>query len=208
MGSESADKPRFVIGLGNPGREYAGTRHNVGFMVIDELVRRWDLGRGKKAFGGRLYDGRVGPPGTPGPRVLLLKPHTYMNRSGRAVRDLTAFHRGRSEDVLVVMDDIALPLGRIRARARGSSGGHKGLADVMSELDAEDVARLRVGVGAPPPPMDAVDYVLQRFAREELATVGRAVRTAADAVGDWLVHGTTYVMDAYNRAEEPDPPAS
>ncbi|MFW6133740.1 MAG: aminoacyl-tRNA hydrolase, partial [Planctomycetota bacterium] len=116
----------------------------------------------------------------------------------QAVRDITAFYKAGPDAVLVVLDDLALRPGSIRARARGSAGGHKGLGDVLDALGTADVARLRVGIGAPPPRMDATDYVLQRFAPEQREAVERAIGLAADAVEDWLRAGMTYVMDRYN----------
>ena len=180
---------KIVVGLGNPGRKYVRTRHNVGFAVVDKLVRRWGLGQGRKAFGGMVFDGRVAaPPGeTSSPRrVMLLEPHTYMNRSGQAVKAVTAFYKVACSDVLIVLDDLALPSGRLRIRPGGSAGGHKGLADVQDVLGATEIARLRVGIGQPPEFMDAVDFVLSRFSEDEGKTIQRAVALAADAVEDWL----------------------
>ncbi|MBS3733500.1 MAG: aminoacyl-tRNA hydrolase [Phycisphaerae bacterium] len=187
-----------MIGLGNPGRRYKRTRHNVGFDVVDALVARWGLGRGRKGFGGRVYRARRRV-GDAERRVVLFKPLQYMNRSGGPVRDVTAFEKADRQDVLVVLDDLALNLGRIRARPSGSGGGHKGLRDVIAALGGQDVPRLRVGIGAPPPPMDATAYVLQRFAPDEHEAVERAIDRAADAVEDWLANGMAYVMDRYNR---------
>ena len=128
----------------------------------------------------------------------MLMPETYMNRSGQAVRELSGVYKAVPEDILVVLDDLALPAGRVRARARGSAGGHKGLADVLRVLGTDEIPRLRIGIGEPPGGMDAVDYVLARFSRDELEEARHAVETAADAVEDWLFNDMAFVMDRYN----------
>ncbi len=193
---------KIVVGLGNPGLRYVQTRHNVGFEVIDALRRRWKLDRGRKAFGGVLTEAR-GVAGAD--RVLLLEPHTYMNLSGTAVVELATFYKVPASDVLVVLDDLALPLGRLRARADGSAGGHKGLADVIRGLGTDKVARLRLGIGPQPPYMDSVDFVLQSFTPQEWIEIQIAVNVAAEAVENWVRDGITRVMDKYNRkAETPE----
>jgi PTH1 family peptidyl-tRNA hydrolase len=185
---------KYVVGLGNPGRRYQGTRHNVGFVVLAALRKRWDFGRGKSRFHGRLWSGRIGPA-----PVMLLAPHTYMNESGLAVAEMAAFYKADPPSLLVVLDDMALPPGRLRARARGSAGGHKGLADIARALGTNEVSRLRVGIGAPPEPMDAVAYVLSRFDKQEKAVMSEAVERAADAVAEWVAHGIAHVMNRYNQ---------
>ena len=199
MQADEADRTKFVVGLGNPSRQYARTRHNVGFAVLEALRRRWDLDKGRRAFEGRLNDARVQRPGTGVRRAMLLEPHTYMNCSGRAVRQMADFYKAACEDLLIVLDDMALPVGRLRARAEGSAGGHNGLTDVLAALCSEKVPRLRIGIGPPPGSMDPKDFVLSPFLDEELATIRQAVPRAAEAVEDWLFHGIAYVMDKYNR---------
>ena len=174
----------------------------MGFMALEALVRRWRLGDGRQAFGGLLHDVRPARPDAGRRRVMLLAPQTYMNCSGQAVREAAAFYKAEHQDVLVVLDDMALPVGRLRARAGGSAGGHNGLADVLAALGAEDVPRLRIGIGAPPGEMDAIDFVLRPFEPGELETIRRAVGTAAEAVEDWVFNGIEYVMERYNRKEE------
>jgi len=191
-----------VVGLGNPGRRYAATRHNVGFMVLEALRERWRTGAGRKAFSGWLWEARVGGPG--GPRkVLLLAPQTYMNCSGQAARELAAFHKAEPADVLVVLDDLALPPGRLRARASGSAGGHKGLADVLRALGTEQVPRLRIGIGPAPAPVPAEQYVLTKFGPDEAPVIEAAVARAAEAVEDWVRHDIEFVAQKYNRKDEP-----
>lgn len=181
------------MGLGNPGRRHAKTRHNVGFMVLKELGRRWDLGRARTKFHGKVRSGRIGER-----PVRLLAPQTYMNRSGLAVAEMAAFHKAAPEAVLIVMDDMALALGRIRVRARGSAGGHNGLADIIRAMGTDQVPRLRIGIGRGENVPDAKDYVLSEFQDHEKPAATQAVRRAADAVEDWVTGGITYVMDHYN----------
>ena len=197
---ETSGKTRFVVGLGNPGSRYARTRHNVGFMVVQELARRWSADGPRGAFDGQLYDARVELAGAQ-QRVMLLMPMTYMNRSGSAVGQLAKFYKAEPQDILVVSDDLALSTGRLRARANGSAGGQKGLDDVLSALGTQSVPRLRIGIGSPPGTMSAADYVLTAFSEDELAAIRLAVDKAALAVEDWLTNGITYVMDRYNRRE-------
>lgn len=201
MESDQGLSMRIVVGLGNPGLKYRRTRHNLGFMVVDVLGRRWNAGNGRKAFGGRFYDVSVTAPQHEQceRRVMMLKPHTYMNDSGRAVRDLAAFYKvDAEEDVLVVMDDMALAPGRIRLRGGGSAGGHKGLADVQAALATTEISRLRIGIGPAPEFMEATDYVLGRFGENELEIAEKAVILAAEAVQEWLFKPLADVMGKYN----------
>jgi PTH1 family peptidyl-tRNA hydrolase len=186
------DRTRFVVGLGNPGRKYERTRHNLGFRVLDELQRRWDADGPRQAFDGLVWNAR------PGARVVLLAPQTYMNCSGRSVAQMVRFYKADVEDVLVVLDDIALAPGQIRVRAGGSAGGHNGLTDVLASLATDQVPRLRIGIGQPGR-MDQVDFVLSRFSADEEPAVESAIAAAADAVEDWVLHGIRCVMDKYNR---------
>jgi len=198
---EAINKLKFVVGLGNPGRQYAGTRHNVGFAVVDVLTRMWNAGRPREAFSGLLFDARVERAGATR-RVAILEPMTYMNCSGRAVRAMTDFFKASPEDVLIVLDDMALPVGRLRARAEGSAGGHNGLSDILSVLGTSTVGRLRIGIGSPSDPARWKDFVLSGFGSGELPVIREAVESAAWAVEDWVFHGIQYVMDKYNRKEE------
>jgi len=172
-------------------------------MVIDELARRWQLAEPRSAFGGLLRDGWPAGPRSGGPqgtrRVVLLTPQTYMNRSGSSAAQMVGFYKADPADLLVVLDDMALPPGQLRARSGGSAGGHKGLADVLTALGVNDVPRLRIGIGPPPPRMDAADFVLTRFGPEEIEDIEHAIQLAADAVGDWVFSGIEYVMQKYNR---------
>lgn len=187
---------KLVIGLGNPGKEYRGTRHNLGFMVVEELSRRHGVRR--QEF---MHDAVVAWLNFEGEEVVVAKPLTYMNRSGMAVKPLLAALRLNLEDVLVVCDDLDLEPGRIRIRPRGGSGGHRGLDSVISSLGTRDFARLRVGIGRPDSGEDVVNYVLNRFAQEEEELISRAVALAADAVETWIRQGIEKAMTSYNSAE-------
>ena len=191
-----------MVGLGNPGRQYAGTRHNVGFEVIEALRRRNGLSAGRKAFGGVLTDWRSASGG----RVYLLQPHTFMNLSGSSASQCATFHKVAPADVLVVLDDMALPLGQVRARAQGSSGGHKGLSDVLSALGTDQVPRVRIGIGSPPLHVEAVDFVLTEFRPGERRVMEEAVAQAAQAVEDWVREGIESVMNRYNQKVKEEPP--
>ena len=170
---------KLIVGLGNPGRKYEGTRHNVGFDVVSLLARRGGAGGVKKAFQGETTDITVG-----GERTMLLWPHTFMNRSGSSVVEARDFYKLTNADVLVVCDDLNLPLGMLRLRAKGSAGGQKGLADIIRCLGGEEIARLRVGIGSPNEvhaEMDAADFVLGKFAKGAQTAVQIASQFAADA---------------------------
>jgi len=198
---QPADRTRLVVGLGNPGRRYERTRHNVGFRVADALAQMWQAGPWRSAFGGRLAEADV-KRSTDRRRAKLLKPETFMNASGQAARQAADYYRVAVEDVLVVLDDMALPLGRLRARPDGSAGGHKGLADVMRAFGTEAVPRLRIGIGQPPEFMDGEDYVLAAFGEDDQSVIAAAIESAAQAVEDWLFEGLAAIMDKYNRPAE------
>lgn len=201
MDIAASDNTKIVVGLGNPGRKYAGTRHNVGFMVAEALVRKWAFGPGKKAFGGVVYDGRVTEAGDETAhlqRVMLLEPRTYMNCSGQAVKGIMTYYKVDLRDVLIVLDDLALPPGRIRIRPDGSAGGHKGLADVQNLLGTDKMARLRIGIGSPPEYMDAADFVLRTFEQDEAEIIEKSITLAARAVEEWLFNPLDRVMEEFN----------
>ena len=188
---------RIVVGLGNPGRRYQGTRHNIGFAVADEVARRrqavFDSGRGD------TLTARVGR----GPASLLVvKPLTMMNLSGGAVAEVAGFYKVDSSAILVAADDVNLPLGRLRLRARGTAGGHNGLKSIIGCLGTEQFPRVRVGVGRGDPRRDLADHVLAMFDDDERDEVDRAIARAADAVETFLAEGIEAAMNRYNRAEE------
>ena len=184
---------KLVVGLGNPGRRYEGTRHNVGFAVLAEVARRLGVSGFKVKFHGELAEGMVDAH-----KVLLLSPLTYMNRSGTSVRAARDFFGLSNEDLLVVCDDLNLPLAKLRFRSAGSSGGQKGLEDIIEKLQSDEFSRLRIGIGNPPAGWEGADFVLGRFDRGELPEIELAVVQAADAVTDWIRHGVQVCMNRYN----------
>jgi PTH1 family peptidyl-tRNA hydrolase len=185
---------KAIVGLGNPGREYAGTRHNVGFAVVDALGRRW----GGLTFESGPVDALIAKRRTPGEEpVLLVKPTTFMNASGDAVGGLLRYYKIEPVDLLVVVDEIQLPLGRLRARPRGSAGGHNGLKSIVAHLGAE-FSRLRIGVGRGDARRDLADHVLAKFDKDEAAEVERMTGRAADAADTFIASGIEAVMNGYN----------
>jgi peptidyl-tRNA hydrolase, PTH1 family len=184
---------KLVVGLGNPGRRYEGTRHNVGYAVLTELARRFAVGRPKAMFHGEVVEAELN-----GQKALLLSPTTYMNLSGNSVQEAKSFYKLSNEDLLVVCDDLNLSVGKIRFRPRGSSGGQKGLEDIIRRLGSEEFPRLRLGIGAAPEGWDWADYVLSKFAKEETPLMEQAVGLAADAVAVWVRDGIECCMNQYN----------
>jgi PTH1 family peptidyl-tRNA hydrolase len=185
---------KLVAGLGNPGDTYRGTRHNVGFEVLDLLARRHHLVFDDWKAVGHLADWR-----RVDERVLLLKPLSFMNLSGIPVAAVRSFFK--PDDLLIVCDDVNLPLGRLRARANGSEGGHNGLRSIAESLGTTDYARLRVGVGRGDTARDLADHVLGRFAPDERKGVEETVARAADAVEAWISDGLSKMMNTFNRDE-------
>lgn len=186
---------KVVCGLGNPGREYERTRHNVAWWLLDHLAAEWRLGSFRKDGPAQIAAGRVG-----GETVWLVEPLTYMNRSGAALASLRTdadFDVGR--DLLVVVDDVALDVGRVRFRARGSAGGHNGLKSVEAALGTREYARLRIGVGAPPPGVDLVDWVLSPLPHEEEDRILSRLPELAEAVRVWIDEGIEAAMNRFNR---------
>ena len=193
---------KLIAGLGNPGPRYADSRHNVGFAVVDELARRWraDALRYDRDFVGLLGLGTRG-----GDELLLLKPATYMNDSGRSVAAVWRYYKLATTDVLIVHDDLDLPVGQLRLRAAGSSGGHKGLDDVMRCVGTDEIPRLRIGIGKVHPSA-TVEYVLSRFEAQERPLIEAAITRAAEAVECWRACGIAAAMNEYNR--KPDDQSS
>ena len=210
---------KLVVGLGNPGKKYENTRHNVGFEVIWKLAERNGaagkgaardkdkqgkdkLGKdkpGKKKFEGELQECQIG-----GERVLLLMPHTFMNLSGRSVRQALDFYKIPHENILLVCDDFHLPLGKMRLRARGTDGGQKGLADTIRQLGSNEIARLRFGIGPVPDHWDPADFVLGKFGKAEQELYDIEVVRSAEAVETWVGNGITQAMNQYNASPASD----
>jgi peptidyl-tRNA hydrolase, PTH1 family len=192
---------RLVVGLGNPGNEFAGTRHNVGWEAVDELAAQlgWigkneDFNRlAKRKFDGLVIDGSAA-----GEKLLLLKPTTYMNDSGRSVQAAMAFYQLSPDQMMVALDDLALPCGKIRMRPEGSDGGHNGLRDIERAIGTEAYPRLRIGIDPAPPNVPGKDYVLGRFTPEQRKAVEPALERAGKAMVMWLEKGIEAAMNAYN----------
>lgn len=183
----------MIVGLGNPGSRYQNTRHNVGFMAAAKLLPMIGSPAIKSRFDGDVAEGVVD-----GTKMIVLCPATFMNASGQSVRKALEFYKLEPADVLVICDDMNLPLAQLRIRAKGSSGGQKGLADIIRLLGTEEVPRLRIGIDPPPPGWAVPDYVLSKFRRSEEDQVEWSVHTAAHAATDWVVHGMNYCMNQYN----------
>lgn len=200
---------RLIVGLGNPGRQYVGTRHNVGFDAVDRFAARSGITTSadefervaKAKFDGLAVDGAVPAAGGRTEKVLLLKPTTFMNLSGRAVRQAMTFYQLAPTNVMVLLDDIALPCGKIRVRPGGSAGGHNGLKDIARVLGTELYPRLRIGVDAPPPRVPQVDYVLGRFTEDQRAGVEAALDRSADALRAWIELGLERAMTKFNAGD-------
>jgi len=185
---------RLIVGIGNPGPEYAKTRHNVGFRVLDALAKRLKVSKQEARFRGiyavaQVEDLRVG----------LLKPLTYVNLSGQSVGEAVKQLNLQPEQILVVLDDAQLPLGKLRMRPKGSSGGHKGLQSIIDALQTEEIPRLRVGIGSPPEGVDMVTFVLSPFEDDEEPIIGEAVERAADAAIVWATEGINAAMQKFNK---------
>lgn len=187
---------KLIVGLGNPGPRYAGTRHNVGFDVADELARRWNISLAAEKFHAWFGLGEVR-----GVRVGLMKPTTYMNRSGQAVVAAGQFYKLELPDLMVVVDDHALPLGKLRIRKGGSAGGHNGLEDIITRAGSDEWCRLRIGIGEPVG--DMKDYVTSGFGESEKPVIAAAIQRAADAVECWVKDGPEMAMNRFNVADNP-----
>lgn len=190
---------KIVVGLGNPGAKYRGTRHNVGFEVLAELAKRHGGSASTSKHDAELAEVFLG-----GEKVLLVAPQTYMNLSGKSVWPLVDFYKLPLEDLLVVCDDLNLDVGRLRLRASGSAGGQKGLQNIIQVLGSEEFARLRIGIGRPPGRMDSADYVLARFLSEERETIEHAILDAADGVEIWVNDGCERAMNKVNPSPKED----
>jgi peptidyl-tRNA hydrolase, PTH1 family len=190
------------VGLGNPGPEYARNRHNAGFQVVELWAQRHGLEFDKHQKRARLAIGRVELPGGGTERVLLAKPLTFMNAAGESIGQLRAFYKFEPGAILVVSDDLDLPLGRIRLRSGGGPGGQKGVKSIIQHLGTDQFPRLRVGIGRPPGKMDPADYVLQNFSAADEETMAIARVRAADAIDIWLASGIAEAMNQFNSKNE------
>ena len=186
---------KLIVGLGNPGNDYARTRHNAGFMAVERFARRHGLADqpARSRFHGRMIEGAIA-----GQRCILIEPMAFMNRSGLCVGEVVRFYKLEpDQDVLIVVDDVALPIGRIRLRAEGGPGGHNGLKDISRALGGDVYARLRIGIDSPGN-VPQIDYVLGRFTDEQLDDLAPALERACDAIECWLKEGIDRGMTMYN----------
>ncbi len=188
---------KLIVGLGNPGAEYVGTRHNIGFEVIDALARRHSIAVAKRNFKAVYGEGMIA-----GEKVLLARPMTYMNLSGEAVSAIARFYKIETPDIIIVLDDIALAVGRLRLRFKGSSGGQNGLDNIIKHLATQEVLRVRIGVGNAPPG-DMRGHVLSRFRKEEIPLVEQAVLLASDAIECAIKEGFDIAMNRFNIPDVP-----
>src|SRR5690625_4396802 len=186
---------KCIVGLGNPGRKYKDTRHNVGFMVIEELRERhkWKLNQSK-------FNGKYAMEMLNGEKVILLQPQTYMNLSGEAIRPLMNYFNIDLDDLIVIYDDLDLPTGKIRLRQKGGHGGHNGIRSTIDHLGTKEFKRIRIGVGRPVDQMPVVNYVLGKFPKEEEENVTFSINLAADACEAWVTTPFSEVMNESNRS--------
>lgn len=184
---------KVIVGLGNPGTKYAGTRHNVGFSVIVELAERYNIAvntkKHKALIGKGVYEGE---------KIILAMPQTYMNLSGESVREIMDFYKCSPEDLIVVYDDIDLAVGKLRIREKGSAGGHNGMKNIIQQIGSQEFVRVRVGIGSKPDKMDLADYVLSRFGGNELEAMRQSCSMACDAVSTVITDGAVTAMNKYN----------
>lgn len=186
---------KLIVGLGNPGKKYEKTRHNIGFLVVGELLHRYNAKLDKNKFKGDYTQEVID-----GQKVLFLQPQTFMNLSGNAVRPLMEYYDIKPENVLIIYDDLDLPTGKIRLRAKGGHGGHNGMRSLIEHLGTKEFNRIRFGVGRPTNAMPIVDYVLRDFAKSEIETIHTSIAASADACEDWI-KGKAFleVMNDYNQ---------
>jgi PTH1 family peptidyl-tRNA hydrolase len=186
---------KVIVGLGNPGKKYQGTRHNIGFEVLTTLAGRLQVDRVQQRFKAETATTLIG-----GTRVLLVSPLTYMNLSGQSVKRVVDFFKLDLTDLILICDDMSLDLGRLRLRTGGSAGGQKGLADTIEKLGTDQFPRLRIGIGRPPNSIDPATFVLQSFASREKPEMEIACQRAADALETWVKEGIAAAMNRFNPA--------
>ncbi|WP_226038397.1 aminoacyl-tRNA hydrolase [Aquibacillus saliphilus] len=185
---------KCIVGLGNPGKKYEQTRHNIGFMVIEELAKRNDWKLNKKKFNGKFSLDKVD-----GEKVILLEPQTFMNLSGESLRPLMEFYDMTINDIIIIYDDLDLPTGKIRLRQKGGHGGHNGIRSIIDQLGTKEFKRVRVGIGRPTTPIPVPDYVLGKFNKEEDEDALASIKKAADACELWLRKPFQEVMNEFNQ---------
>ncbi|PLT30870.1 aminoacyl-tRNA hydrolase [Peribacillus deserti] len=184
---------KVIIGLGNPGKQFDGTRHNIGFDVIDALSDKWNIPLDQAKHKGLLGTGMVN-----GEKVLLLKPLTYMNLSGESISAVLNFYKLSHEDIVVIYDDLDLPPGKLRLRQKGSAGGHNGIKSTIAHLGTQEFNRIRVGVGRPTDKRSVPDFVLSRFTKDEQELMSKVVDICGKACENWLEADFLIVMNKFN----------
>jgi PTH1 family peptidyl-tRNA hydrolase len=184
---------KLIVGLGNPGQEYSLTRHNVGFMAVEELAKRWGITSWRSKSDAHIAEYRGAEP------ILLVKPQTYMNLSGTAVSALLRWHKLSVEDVIVIYDDLDLAVGKLRIRGQGGAGGHRGIESLLVHLGKDTFARVRIGIGRPPQGWETANYVLGRFSNEEQPLVAETIIKSAEAVECILKDGLSKAMNQYSK---------
>jgi len=184
---------KVIIGLGNPGKQYENTRHNIGFTVVDELAKRLNIALDKSKFNGLYGIGHIS-----GEKVILLKPMTYMNLSGECVRPLLDYYNLTEDNIVVIYDDLDLPVGKIRLRMKGSAGGHNGIKSLIQHLNTKEFKRIRIGIDRPKNEIPIPNYVLGSFTSEEKEDIQYSVNKAADACEKWISKSFLEVMNEFN----------
>jgi PTH1 family peptidyl-tRNA hydrolase len=193
---EQAPHIKLIAGLGNPGSRYAHSRHNIGFMIADRFAKAHDMRFVRRRFNAEVAEGEV-----EGKRVMVIKPQAFMNSSGDAVSKFFSFYKVAPQDLLVIYDDLDLPLGKLRLRPRGSAGGHHGMESIIARIGTTDFPRLRVGIGRPNPDAD-IDHVLGEFAEDEFRVIDETLERSVRAIDVWLADGIAPAMNKYNTTDE------
>lgn len=181
----------LIVGLGNPGKEYAGTRHNIGFEAVDYIADKYNIELNRIKFKGIFGEGMIN-----GKKTILLKPTTYMNLSGESIREVVNFYKISNEDIIVIYDDISLEVGRLRIREKGSHGGHNGIRSIIANLSTDVFPRVKIGVGGPKG--DLVSHVLGKFSKDEIDILREAIQATSEAVATILISDTKEAMNKFN----------
>jgi len=184
----------IIAGLGNPGRKYVGTRHNMGFEAIDAVAAKYDISVKKAKFNALYGEGSI-----EGEKVVLVKPQTFMNLSGEAIREFREWYKAENTQIIIIYDDVSLPVGKMRIRPKGSAGGHNGIKSIIYQLNTDVFPRIKIGVGSPEnPEYDLADYVLGKFSKAEIKELTQVAIKTADAVGEIIKNGVEKAMSAFN----------
>ncbi|WP_459479844.1 aminoacyl-tRNA hydrolase [Clostridium saccharoperbutylacetonicum] len=181
----------LIVGLGNPGKEYEETRHNIGFKVVDNIAKEYNIQINRQKFKGIYGEGFIN-----GEKVILLKPTTYMNLSGESVREVVNFYNIENDEILIIYDDISLDVGKLRIREKGSAGGHNGIKSIIAHLGSEVFSRIKIGVGQPN--SDLVKHVLGKFSKEEMVTLDESIEAATNATAEIIKNDVKTAMNQFN----------